>query len=86
MASVGEVKAAAGGMKDRMDEARGMMEAAHNIVTAVSAEAAHVLGDSAQETAQAVIARCHGAEGNLDDALANSGLVVEALEQFIGSA
>jgi hypothetical protein len=83
VSSVAEVKAVAAQMLEEFQQIRGMAEQTQNIVRRLGGQAQHVLAESSQETAQAVIACSHGAESALDDVLSNAGLAVENLERFI---
>lgn len=83
MSSFGEISAIAGQIKEQVDIARGLMEQAHNIITAQESTAAQLLDGSSQEAAEAAMHRLRATEMSLDDALANSAIVGDQLGALI---
>lgn len=82
MASIEEVKAAALAIKEQVDIARGLMEQANNIMSQQNAEAARLLAQSTREEPTVIHHRIRSTEMSLDDALANSGIVIDYIDQF----
>lgn len=82
-ASFEEISAIAGAIKERIEQARGLMEQANNIMIAQEQAATRLLTGSSQEAAQAVIYRARGTQMSLDDALANSGVAIDQLDSLV---
>lgn len=82
-ASFQEISAIAGAIKEQIEQARGLMEQANNIMAAQEHNAARLLVGSSQEAAQAITYRVRGAQMSLDDALTNSGVALDQLDSLI---
>lgn len=84
MSTIGEVKQQAGVIKDQIDQARGLIDQARTLLGQQAVEVARVFADSSVDDLREVLAfRLNSSEGDLDTALANSGIVVDQLEAFI---
>lgn len=85
MASIEEVKGAASGALADIRGMRGMLEAGREECQRFTAQTAGVLQGSGREDAAAAVARMNAATANIDDAIFNTGLAVEQLEQLIAA-
>lgn len=85
MASIEEVKGAAFGALADIRGMRGMLEAGREECQRFTANTAATLQGSGRDDAAAVVARMSGATQNIDDAIFNTGIAIEQLEQLIAA-
>lgn len=82
MSSVADMKARAGAIKARLEEANALITQAIDIIAAEQQAAVGMLAESGQEAASAAILRIREAESSCDDVIANNLAAIEQLDTY----